>query len=321
MISSLNVLSKSNSITTVVLLVLAIGGLYVTRTTLLLPSYHKKDNGNISGNANSISTSLAVATRIHKGNSSQMTSFESIAEFVRSVSYAKVIILCIGIGDKLENIDYINKLETYLQVQGLIPSASSLSTSLSYSSILILPVTPWGKFTMALNAIVHKCIDEKFDLVAFQSLEFRIKKETVNKLVNIIKDDTNTLVVGPALPGHDFKAGLNNIEGRTCPWNTFAIWNVNHLGLVGFPMVGDGMGTETSGVEEVTTVNLLQKINNRLKVVLVSSKGVEWRTEFKDDEKRQQYHDEKMKSKNERPEKQMKWLGIQSGRVSHIIEE
>jgi hypothetical protein len=56
-----------------------------------------------------------------------------------------------------------------------------------------------------------------------------------------------------------------------------------------------------------------------LKVILVSSKGVEWKTEFQD-EKRQQYHDEKMKSKNERPSKQMKWLGVQSGIVSHVEE-
>ena len=299
----------------VLLVFITITGLYITRTKL----YKEKDSIIISGSSN-LSTSLAVATRIHKGNASQMASFESIAEFVRSISYAKLIILCIGVGDKLENIDYINKLQKYLQDEGLIPSSSSSSSILSYTSILILPVTPWGKFTMALNAIIQKCIEEKFDLVAFQSLEFRIKKPTVDNLINIIKDDTNTLVVGPALPGHDFNVGINQIEGRTCPWNTFAIWNVNHLGLVGFPMVGDGMGTDASGVEEVTTVNLLQNINSNLKVILVSSKGVEWKTEFQD-EKRQQYHNEKMKSKNERPQKQMKWLGIKPGSVHHIIEK
>lgn len=304
---------SQQSITAVVVLLVfvTITGLYITRSR----SFNEKKQSNanevyISGSSN-LSTSLAVATRIHKGNASQMASLESIADFVRSVSYARLVILCIGIGDNLENIDYINKLESFLQDEGLMSSSSSL--------ILIVPVTPWGKFTMALNAIIQKCIEQKYDLVAFQSLEFRIKKPVVDKLVNIMKDDVNTLVVGPALPGHDFKVGVHKIEGRTCPWNTFAIWNVNHLGLLGFPMVGDGMGTDASGVEEVTTINLLQTINSNLQAILLSCKGVEWKTEFQD-EKRQQYHDEKMKSKNERPEKQMKLLGIKPGTVNHIIE-
>jgi hypothetical protein len=41
------------------------------------------------------------------------------------------------------------------------------------------------------------------------------------------------------------------LTGRTCPWNTFAIWRVRELGIVGFPLMGDGTGEDRSvgGVE------------------------------------------------------------------------
>ena len=41
------------------------------------------------------------------------------------------------------------------------------------------------------------------------------------------------------------------LRGRTCPWNTFAIWNVDILALIGFPMIADGtmMDRSIGGVE------------------------------------------------------------------------
>ena len=68
--------------------------------------------------------------------------------------------------------------------------------------------------------------------------------------------DETTLVVGPVLDGHDFHEApsysemrmSNNekskghqdipLRGRTCPWNTCAIWRLDKLGLVGFPLIG-----------------------------------------------------------------------------------
>ena len=51
--------------------------------------------------------------------------------------------------------------------------------------------------------------------------------------------------------GHDFIEGINVLRGCTCPWNTFAVWSVQYLSLVGFPPVGDGDGMkrENGGVE------------------------------------------------------------------------
>ncbi len=63
--------------------------------------------------------------------------------------------------------------------------------------------------------------------------------------------DEDTLVVGKALDGHDFSEGVHRLRGRTCPWNTFAIWSLPKISLIGFPLVGDGVGNNTAsgGVE------------------------------------------------------------------------
>jgi hypothetical protein len=41
------------------------------------------------------------------------------------------------------------------------------------------------------------------------------------------------------------------LTGTTCPWNTFAVWKVQQLGLIGFPLIGDGLALDRSigGVE------------------------------------------------------------------------
>jgi hypothetical protein len=69
----------------------------------------------------------------------------------------------------------------------------------------------------------------------------------------MIESEEDLLVVGPELPGHSFILGDNLLRGRTCPWNTFAIWRVDYLGLTGFPMIGDGVsGDRSIGGVEVT---------------------------------------------------------------------
>lgn len=53
--------------------------------------------------------------------------------------------------------------------------------------------------------------------------------------------------------GHEFSLGDNTLRGRTCPWNTCAIWDVKKLSVLGFPMVGDGIyGDRSSGGVEVS---------------------------------------------------------------------
>ena len=77
--------------------------------------------------------------------------------------------------------------------------------------------------------------------------------EDIDIMSSFLDDDT--LVVGPTLPGHEFSEGEQALRGRTCPWNTAAIWNVSKLALIGFPLVGDGVvvspGALSSGGVEV----------------------------------------------------------------------
>ena len=142
------------------------------------------------------------------------------------------------------------------------------------------------------------------------------------------------MVVGLVLPGHDFRAEeaatLVDVEltGRTCPWNTCAIWNIDLLALTGFPLVGDGFRNyrKVGGVEEVSAITFLQLLHPHLKAKLVQCSGSDdnsnWETTFSDPV-RQQYHDNKMKSKVERPLTQMQAWGDEAtkrGKVLHIID-
>ena len=99
-----------------------------------------------------------------------------------------------------------------------------------------------------------------FLLIFSQSVEYTIAAVKVNKLVNIMSSDANLLVVGPEMSGHCFLQSNNPIplRGRTCPWNTFAIWNVSKLAVTGFPMIGDGVqGNRRIGGVEVITAKVL----------------------------------------------------------------
>ena len=183
----------------------------------------------------------------------------------------------------------------------------------------MLSIDPWGGFTHALNVAVQYASDQGFEVVAFQSLEVTMTKEVVQNLLDYFKN-SDTLVVGPALQGHIFTAGANEIRGRTCPWNSFALWDVRKLQLTGFPLIGNGNKNLdiSGGVEEVTAVSLLQYINPQWKAFLVDTSGfVEWDTNFTDP-KRAEWHEKKMNSKDSRPAVQMRMLGIPSGKSIHV---
>ena len=110
------------------------------------------------------------------------------------------------------------------------------------------------------------------------------------------------------------------------------------------------------GMQEVSTINLLQLVNPQLQAILVrfsqkqvnsssdiqnssgdgtssstisgggsssssssGTTGMRWDTaSFKGDAARVEYHARKMKSKDERPASQMKALGIANGTVIHL---
>lgn len=135
-------------------------------------------------------------------------------------------------------------------------------------------------------------------------------------------------MVGLALPGHEIRLQPDQqsveveLTGRTCPWNTCAVWRTDVLSLSGFPLIGDGFRTnrKAGGVEEVSAIALLQSLHPHLKAKLVLCDDLaNWETTF-EDPIRQKYHEDKMKSKEERPRLQLQAWGTLSstGRVLHI---
>lgn len=162
-----------------------------------------------------------------------------------------------------------------------------------------------------------------------QSAECVCEPTVVSTLVSHLSEDT--MMVGLALPGHDFhhpEVGQTSAEveltGRTCPWNTCAVWSVDKLSLSGFPLVGDGFRQDrkAGGVEEVSAIAFLQTIHPhfKAKLVLCGEQTNIWETNFSDDPTRQSYHEEKMRSKEERPRRQLEAWGTlaSQGRVMHI---
>jgi hypothetical protein len=184
-------------------------------------------------------------------------------------------------------------------------------------------VEPWGRFAFALNAAVQFAIDNRYALICFQSLEVTIVPDRVRRLVKLFDDD-NVCLVGPVLSGHEFKEGDHVLRGRTCPWNTFAIWRVAVLYLTGFPLIADGMDDVEAGVEEVSAYALLKHIKPSIIAYLVaesdsqSSSSLTWDTSELDATRRE-WHEKKMQSKDERPAKHLQLLGLPDVLVKHVV--
>ncbi|CAM9149087.1 unnamed protein product [Hapterophycus canaliculatus] len=192
--------------------------------------------------------------------------------------------------------------------------------------VSVFEVTPWGKFTPALNALVGFAARDGAELVMFQSLETTVGKDTVSSME--AQMEMEDLVVGAALTGHAFQAGQTvELTGVTTPWNTLALWDVTKLAKSGFLGVAEGLLPGVpAGVEEVTAIAALQVLlgpdNARAKLVRLPQARslacmVRWQTAW-EDEGRRQWHESKMSSKLERADKQMMALGIKKGTVAHL---
>eukprot|EP01036_Dinobryon_divergens_P029865 gene29865-39030_t len=234
---------------------------------------------------------LLVVSRVHMKSATTMPNPANVLNFILRVQeYASHILICVGA-------DSVRDTEQYIQsAEALLEKFADKDKFLNHTQVTFLPVFPWGYFTTPLNAAVQFAQDKGFKYIVFQSIEFRIPKLDILELIKLHEERSNLLVVGPEMDGHEFLEGPSNVvRGRTIPWNTLAIWKVGFLALTGFPLIGDGtaVAREIGGVEEVSTINLLQLVNPQLQAIL-------------------------MKSKDERPASQMKVLGIASGTVIHL---
>lgn len=185
--------------------------------------------------------------------------------------------------------------------------------------ITYFPVQPWGKFVMPLNAILVKGREywRNQSLLLSASVEVTLTEEVISTLVSHM--DKDTLVVGAALPGHEYSPGIHNpATGQQTPWNTLALWSPHKLwNNGGVPLLGDGplWSPELAGVEEVMTIASVQhQVMHKAKLVEVP--GQNWDTSSFDEE-RLRAHEKKMASKNSRPKTQLAQSGLEGPCVIH----
>lgn len=264
-----------------------------------------------------------MATRVHNRSAAQLADPRDVQAFAAAaLQYAARVIVCIGFheADAVKN---LSGLQAYVQILTAHLEAS-MEPALA-ARVTLLPVTPWGAFTTALNAATTVAVDAGAAYIAFQSLEFRLQSDTAAHLLQCVSRDADVLVAGLALQGHVFRRGTQALCGRSCPWNTCAIWALRHLAILGFPPVGDAYGTPSGGVEEVSAVSLAQAVRPQLRALLVrcgggGGGGGQWETDFADAQ-RAAWHDSKMRSKDERPAAQLRLLAEgrgASGWVQHV---
>ena len=273
---------------------------------------------------------LVIGTRLHLGKASSppsqektksiLTNLKKIADDVASTNqYETEVLVAVDATPKLEDYNYVEA------VRSAIECCESNKDSERLTKFHIIPVMPWGKFVPGLNALVlHAKAHFEADLIMFMSAEVNISSAAVCKLCRNVTENKNVIVAGAAMNGHQYHAGVSDIDGnpnrqvvpltgRTTPWNTLCVWNLDKLSLTGFSMISD-LG-QSAGVEECVAIALLQKLFPESEARLVKVDGIEWEETFHDEE-RKKWHDKKMKSKIERPKIQLDILGI-SGVVTH----
>jgi len=86
-------------------------------------------------------TDILVVTRVHASSATSLAPVQSIVEFVKSIDYAAKVLICIGADNHFQN-SYLDDLFEALKIENIFDKSE------------ILPITPWGGFTHALNIAV-----------------------------------------------------------------------------------------------------------------------------------------------------------------------
>jgi hypothetical protein len=286
-----------------------------------------------------------IATRLHLGNAAAPPDTakleRTVAGFAEFCAASNGIpVIAVDATPKMEHYDHVQAVQEACEKyydNNLINNNSNNSTT---KTITVLPVTPWGKFVPALNALIAHAITITATsppgtaYILFVSAETRAPRTCIEHLCREASAD-DTLVAGALLAGHDYHDHHDHVNdndkkipltGRTTPWNTLAVWKLSKLALTGFPLVSDGLLTDSAtepsyGVEEVAAIALLQKLlgadHARAKLVKCAA-SVEWDSAFDQDDERRQWHETKMKSKVERAERQLQLLGLHHASGSSV---
>lgn len=273
---------------------------------------------------------LVIGTRLHLGRASSQPSEEKTQNILANLKkiaddgalfdeYETEVLIAVDATPKLKDYDHVEAVRNALEC------CNRADDDKRSDNIHILPVTPWGKFVPGLNSLIlHAKTQLNADLIMFVSAEVQLSSTTVRTLCQNVTETKNVVVAGAALNGHQYHADISATDvppnrqvvpltGRTTPWNTLCVWNLDKLSLTGFSMISD-LG-KSAGVEECVAIALLQKLFPESEARLVKVDGIEWEATFQDEE-RQKWHNEKMESKVERPKNQLQVLGL-SGSVIH----
>lgn len=200
--------------------------------------------------------------------------------------------------------------------------------------LIAFPVTPWGRYVEALNALAARAALDGHRKAMFVNTEHLPTDVNIGELDQHLQNDT--LVVGGYLEGfHEFTTGPQEMNGMRVPADAFMLMNLEVFNLIGFvsvsealwipcldsAMVGtpDDPGMAEAGIKEVPTFSLIQKVlgreNARVKMVHVT--GAQRNAEGISG-KRKQMDEYKRASALKRADIQMQKLGIPYGIVEHI---
>jgi hypothetical protein len=239
---------------------------------------------------------IAVGVRFYEEHPEKLRVVE---KFIRRISpEVNVVIVAVNDAeDKTGASEYLKRLD--------IPKAE------------IFSVNAWGKFTPALNAIVYLASARGCTHVLFCSPEIDITPVVICALCAHM--DSETLVVGASLEGHEFSEGTVLGNGTTVPWNTLALWNLAYLARTGFLLAGDApFDPFVAGVEELSTCAALQTLYPRLQVKLVQIPGITWDAAH-GGLRRVMAHLRKMHSKKDRAARQLAFIELSPPSILHIV--
>lgn len=267
---------------------------------------------------------MIVATRLHLGQSSSPPTdlddkVAGFYDFCRtSCPKGTTGVLAVDATPKIAGYNLVDAVQAACEK---CHAADSAADDDETPILTVLPVTPWGKFVPALNALVQFSASEtSASQILFCSAETSASPTAVSSLQAALTDDT--LVAGALLQGHEYKVGAQALTGRSSPWNTLALWDLKKLALTGFLLVSDGLLTDDAvdpsfGIEEVAATCLLQQLlgADKCKSKLVKCTGIDWKVTF-DDPERAAWQDKKMKSKLTRAQRQLELTGLK-GVVHH----
>lgn len=201
-------------------------------------------------------------------------------------------------------------------------------------SLVVTPVTPWGRYVEPLNAITMQSAFDGYEALLCANTEHVPTDKNIGELAEHLDEDT--LVVGATLDGfHNFRPGRHFMDGMNVPMDAFMLLRVQKFSLFGWIAVSEAPwipcpaeivgtpqdpGMKEAGIKEVPTFSLIQeKLGSaHAQVKLVQVTGAERDTSTITGA-RKKLDDQKRRSAVERAKKQMALIGIYPGMVSHII--